>query len=193
LVADLKPVPPPVRVEGKFKPPGSERKEVIILGNAGQRIITAGELLCIAGLTAGLRVTQKNEYDITVLRGPSISEIILSPDEIGFTGIDRPNVIVALSQEGVDRRKHLFNQVDDHSIIIQTQGVNIPDCDGKIYQIDFKKQNIKLNDRALAALSILAKLNQVIYLDMLKSALSLKFQGETLASALNLVERVQTN
>lgn len=193
LVADLKPVPPPVRVEGKFKPPGSERKEVIILGNAGQRIITAGELLCIAGLTAGLRVTQKNEYDITVLRGPSISEIILSPDEIGFTGIDRPDVIVALSQEGVDRRKHLFNQVDDHSIIIQTQGVNIPDCGGKIYQIDFKKQKIKLNDRALAALSILAKLNHVIYLDMLKSALSLKFQGETLASALDLVARVQTN
>ena len=190
LVADLKPVPPPVRIETKFKPPGPERKEIIILGNAGQRIITAGELLCIAGLTAGLRVTQINEYDITVLRGPSISEIILSPEEIGFTGIDRPNVIVALSQEGVDRRKHLFNQVDDNAIIIQTRGVNIPNCSGKIYQIDFKKQKIKEPDRALAAISILAKLNQAIHLDMLKSALTLRFKDKTLASALDLVARI---
>ena len=79
-----------------------------MLGSAGQRIITAGEILCLAGLTAGLQTTQKNEYNITVLRGPSISELILSPEEIDFTGIENPTVMVALDQEGVDRRRDLF-------------------------------------------------------------------------------------
>ncbi|MCK7509936.1 MAG: hypothetical protein MZV70_41825 [Desulfobacterales bacterium] len=61
---------------------------MILLGSAGQRILTAGEILCLAGLHAGLNVTQKNDYDITVLRGPSISEMILSPQAIDYTGIE---------------------------------------------------------------------------------------------------------
>ncbi len=191
LVADLKPVPPPAKIEIKFKPPDPDRKQVIILGSAGQRIITAGEILCLAGLTAGLRVTQKNEYNITVLRGPSISEMILSPEEIGFTGIDRPDVIVALSQEGVDRRNRIFDRLDNKTIIIQAKEIDIPNCSGKIHQIDFKTQKIKSQDWATAALSILAKLNRVIHLDMLKSALTFKFKDETLASVLELVDRVE--
>ena len=81
----------------------------MLLGSAGQRIITAGELLCLAGLSAGLHATQKNEYSVTVLRGPSISELILSPDNIEYTGIKKPTTIVALGQEGVNHRKALFN------------------------------------------------------------------------------------
>ena len=146
--------------------------------------------MCLAGLTAGLRVTQKNEYDITVLRGPSITELILSPEEIDFTGTVRPDVILALSREGVDRRKHLFNHLDGNTLIIQARGVDLPPCDARIYQIDFKAQNIRSHDRALAALSVLAKLNKAIHLKMLQSSLKFRFRGKILASALDLVDRV---
>ena len=66
----------------------------------------------LAGMTAGLEASQKNEYNITVLRGPSISEVILTPDHIGYTGIEQPQVILALSQEGIDRRKTIFRRLD---------------------------------------------------------------------------------
>ena len=69
----------PMKIKAKFHPPQPDRQEVILLGSAGQRIITAGEILCLAGLSAGLHATQKNEYNVTVLRGLSISEVILSP------------------------------------------------------------------------------------------------------------------
>ncbi|MEA1948402.1 MAG: hypothetical protein U9N83_13990 [Thermodesulfobacteriota bacterium] len=46
----------------------------------------------------------------------------------------------------------------------------------------------KINDRTLAALSVLAKLDKVIYLGMLESALAYRFQDKILASALDLVE-----
>jgi hypothetical protein len=55
---------------GRIDPPQSGRREAVLLGSAGQRIITAGEILCLAGLTAGLNTTQKNEYNITVCGGP---------------------------------------------------------------------------------------------------------------------------
>ena len=43
-----------------------------------------------------MQVTQRNDYDITVMRGPSVSELILSPEPILFTGVEQPDVIVAL-------------------------------------------------------------------------------------------------
>jgi pyruvate/2-oxoacid:ferredoxin oxidoreductase beta subunit len=65
----LQPAPPPLRIGAKYEPPDCSRQELLILGNAGQRIITAGELVCLAGATAGLHATQKNDYPITVMRG----------------------------------------------------------------------------------------------------------------------------
>lgn len=191
LAAEQKPVLSPAKIEIKFHAPDSGRKEVVILGSAGQRIITAGEILCLAGLTAGLKVTQKNEYDITVLRGACISEVVLSPEEIGYTGITTPDVVLALSQEGVDRRKHLFDHLDKNALIIRAKEINLPPCDAEVQHPDFKAQKIKSNDRALSALSVLAKLDKVICLDMLKSALAYRFRDKVLASVLDLVERVK--
>jgi len=191
LAAEQKPVPSPAKIETKFQAPDSGRKEVVILGSAGQRIITAGEILCLAGLTAGLKETQKNEYDITVLRGACISEVVLSPEEIGYTGITTPDVVLALSQEGVDRRKHLFDHLDKNALIIRAKEINLPPCDAEVQHPDFKAQKIKSNDRALSALSVLAKLDKVICLDMLKSALAYRFRDKVLASVLDLVERVK--
>jgi len=191
LAADRKQAAPLLKIEAIFDPPDPVQQEVILLGNAGQRIITAGEILCFAGLTAGLRVTQKNEYNITVMRGHSISEIILSPHEIGYTGIEKPTVILALSQEGVDRRVRIFNQLDSDTMIIKARGIDLPSCHARIHQVDFKKQRIKAVNWALAALAVLAKLNKVIHIEMLQSALESKFKGKTLAAALDLVREVE--
>jgi Pyruvate/2-oxoacid:ferredoxin oxidoreductase gamma subunit len=191
LAACQTPVAPPAQIKIEFDPPEPGRQEIVILGSAGQRIITAGEILCLAGLSAGLKTTQKNEYNITVLRGHSISELILSPQEIDFTAIERPDVIVALSQEGVERRKDLFDHLDNKALIIRGTKIEIPPCNAGIHQIDYKSQNIKSPDRALAALSVLAKLNKVINPVMLQAALKFRFKDKILASALDLFERVE--
>jgi pyruvate/2-oxoacid:ferredoxin oxidoreductase beta subunit/Pyruvate/2-oxoacid:ferredoxin oxidoreductase gamma subunit len=190
LADDLKPVLPPAKIKTTFEPLVSGRQEVVILGSAGHRIITAGEILCLAGLTAGLRVTQKNEYDITVLRGPSISELILSTEEIGYTGIDRPNVILALSQEGVDRKESFFNNVDNNTLVIQAQGVDVPRCNARTHRMDDKAWGIKVHDRALAALAVMARMNRIVSIEMLRSALTYKFKEKILESALDLIDRV---
>jgi Pyruvate/2-oxoacid:ferredoxin oxidoreductase gamma subunit len=191
LAADQKPVQRPPTIERQFIPPEAGRKEVIILGSAGQRIITAGEILCLAGLSAGLKTTQKNEYNITVLRGHSITEVILSPEDIGYTGIARPDVVLALSQEGVDRRRHTFDDLDPQSLIILGKEIDLPPCKAEVHRVDFKALKIKPHDRALASLGILAKLSRVIGLDMLTSALRYRFRGAVLASAQDMVEGVE--
>ena len=181
----------PQKIDTIHRPLESGRQEVIILGRAGQRIITAGEMLCLAGLTAGLNVTQKNEYNITVLRGPSISEIILATQEIFFTGITTPAVILALGQEGVDRRKSLFEHLGKDTLIIAAVDIRLPPCKAEIIQTDFKHLKIGGSDRALAALALMAKVNKIISPAMLNAALAMKFKGDRLSHAEELVERVR--
>lgn len=185
------PVPHPARIEAKFSPPESGRQEVIILGSAGQRIITAGEILCLAGLSAGLNATQKNDYPITVLRGHSISEVVMSENKIGYTGIDRPSVLIALAPEGVARRKDLFGRLDKNTLVIQAKGVELPPCGAEVRQTDFKSQKIRSGDQALASLAVLAKLGKVVSPGMLKSALEVRFKDKILASASDLVDRTE--
>ena len=191
LAAEQKAVLRPTTIEKQFIPPEAGRKEVIILGSAGQRIITAGEILCLAGLAAGLKTTQKNEYNITVLRGHSITEVILSPEDIGYAGIARPDVVLALSQEGVDRRRHIFDDLDHRSLIVLGKEIDLPPCKAEVHRIDFKALKIKPHDRALASLGILAKLSRVIGMNMLASALRYRFRGAVLASAQDMVEGVE--
>jgi Pyruvate/2-oxoacid:ferredoxin oxidoreductase gamma subunit len=163
-----------------------------LLDSAGQRIITAGEILCLAGLTAGLNTTQKNEYNITVLRGPSIKELILSPEEIDFTGIKHPSVVLALAQEGVDRRKDMFKHLDSDALILQADGVQVPACNARIHPMDLKTRGIKKPDWALASLGVLAGLGKIISPEMLAAALKIRFKGSTLDTALELIGQVES-
>ena len=189
--AGKQPVLPPPKIEQRFQPVSDKRCEILLLGNAGQRIITAGEILCLAGMAAGMQASQKNEYNITVLRGPSISEVILSGEPIAFTGLHRPDVVITLSQEGVDRRKALLAGLDSHTLVLGALDTQIPQSAAANQPLDFKQMGIKPTDRAIASLAVLAKSNRIINMDMLKSALQQRFSGKVLAGVLDLVQRVE--
>ncbi len=188
--ARLKPVAPPAIIEARHTAPGKGRQEVVIVGSAGQRIITAGEILCLAGATAGLHATQKNDYPITVMRGHSVSEMILSDAPIGYTGIEQPTVVIALAQEGVERRRRLLEALEPAARVYVAHGVRLPDCAAQVVEMDFKAMKIRAPDWALAALGQVAADDAAISAAMLRSALSLRFQGDVRDMALALVEKV---
>ncbi len=182
---------PPVTMPGGIPicciPPASGRNEVMILGSAGQRVLTAGELLCLAGMSAGLHVTQKNDYNITVLRGPSISDLVLSDMPVDYTGTTRPSVIIAIAQEGVDRRKAIWGQLDDTALVLAAADIELPETKARVHRLDFKKMTIKPHDRALASLAVLAGHHQILSADMLNHAIEYRFHGMMRDSALALV------
>lgn len=185
------PVQRPKGTQVRFTPPQPGRHAVMLLGSAGQRAITAGELLGLAGMAAGLFVTQKNEYNITVLRGPSITELILSPEPIDYTGIVAPEVVLAVAPEGVERRKAVFGHLSENTLVIQAAGVELPSTRAQVHTVDFKAQGLKKVDWSLASLAVMAKLGRVISLEMLEDALEQRFKGKVLESSLELVRRVE--
>jgi Pyruvate/2-oxoacid:ferredoxin oxidoreductase gamma subunit len=179
---------PPVSIEATCRPPQTGRQEVMILGSAGQRIVTAGELLCVAGLTAGLQATLKNDYPITVLRGHSVSEVVLSDKEIGYTGIESPETVVALAQEGVDRKKSMFAKLSPSARVLKAKEVDLPATSAEVEKIDFKARGVRPPDRALASLAVLASENRVLSAEMLEAALKIRFKAAVLEKATALVE-----
>lgn len=190
LTASLKPVTKPMAVEARFSPPEQGLRCVAVLGSAGQRVLTAGELIGLAGLSAGLQVTQKNEYNITVLRGPSISELIISPEPIDYTGSKKPNVVLALAAEGVERRKHIFAELGPEDLVIQAATVELPPTKATVKKIDFKALGIKTVDYSLAGVAALAKMNRVLSMEMLEAAMKLRYKTKILDLASEVVGKV---
>ncbi|MFO7739533.1 MAG: hypothetical protein R6V46_13725, partial [Desulfatiglandaceae bacterium] len=109
----------------------------------------------------------------------------------GHSQVGVPAVVIAIGQEGVDRRKYLFDHLDNDTLILQNQGIHIPPTHAEVHRLDFKNQGIKSQDWALASLSVLAKLNKVISLEMLQAALKMRFKDRVLSSALDLVEKME--
>ena len=193
IAAQLKPAKSLPQIEATWSPPEFCRQEIVLLGAAGQRIQTAGETLCIAGLTAGLNVTQKNDYGITVMTGPSVSEVILSPESIHFTGIANPTIVIALAEEGVNRHRDIFARLDSKALVIQAAGVQIPASDDRVISLDFKGLQIKKVDWALASLAVLAAMNKVVSREMLDAAVNLQFKAGVLEAAKALINKTIAN
>lgn len=180
----------PVRIPTTCKTPRAGRQEIVILGSAGQRIITAGELLCLAGASAGCHATQKNDYPITVMRGHSVSEVILSDSPIDYTGIEDPSVVIALAAEGINRRKKMLATLSPECTIVKSSEVELPETRASVLEIDFKAKKIKSQDWALASLAMLAGQNQTLSMEMLTVALKLRFNPKVFEMAQAVMEKI---
>lgn len=168
-------------------------QEIAILGSAGMRIVTAGDIVCHAGLVAGMNVTMKNDYNITVLRGQSVSEILISPERIGYTGIQSPTVILALSDDGVQQRKKLFGSLQSDTFVVKEKSVTIPETRAEVMAVDFKELKIQRQDWALAALAVMAKHEKAINAEILQFALQSRLNEKHYLSALQITEKIYYN
>jgi pyruvate/2-oxoacid:ferredoxin oxidoreductase beta subunit len=188
MIHDL--VPRPSGIETRFTPPQRARHEISLLGEAGQHVITAGEILALAGLTAGMHVTQRNEHNVTVLRGPSISEIVLAPDPIDYCGTTSPSVVIALSGLGVNQRVHQIRGLRPESLVVAADGVRMPPTSAEVRLFDFRNLGIGDHDWSLASLGVLASLKRVLSREMLVAALESRFESDALVRIRDVVERV---
>jgi len=112
------------KIDKRFTSNLSDRLDIILAGSAGWGIQTAGEMLAHSGIMAGLHATKAGDYPITVGTGFSICDIILSRKEINFCGIDKPDVIIVVSEDGVNQIK---NRIGENTLLIMDQKLTAPD------------------------------------------------------------------
>jgi len=78
-----------------------EKIGIIISGSAGGGVQSSAMLLANAGIKSGLQASMKGEYPVTVGTGFSIAEVILSKEKINYTGLDDPDVVIIVSEDGL--------------------------------------------------------------------------------------------
>ena len=113
-----------------------DRIAVVLSGSAGEGVQSAAELLAEAAILAGLKTTKKGDYPITVGTGFSLAEVILSESTIDYTGIQKPDVIIVTSDDGLARIRGLLKP-GDSTLIIADSSLSIEGMENVI-QRDFR-------------------------------------------------------
>lgn len=168
-----------------LNPPGTfshnlkNKVSIIIAGSAGERVISSSFLFAYSGILAGLFVTQKDDFPITVMTGYSVSEIILDQKEILYTEIDHPDYMLIISMNGYERVKNRIGP-DTKIIADDTLGIDklIP---GKIKEGNFislpilsSARKLDKNYAVLAGLSALLKYSGIFGEDAFRQAIQSK-------------------
>lgn len=84
--------------------------QVVLSGSGGHGLGLAGELLAqAAGLRKGLYAVQTQSYGARARGGYSQSTVIISSAEILFPFVEKPDLLLALSQQGYDRNIRLMS------------------------------------------------------------------------------------
>ena len=101
-----KPILSPQPIRRKFESTLARRFNLVVAGSAGGKVRSAARLVGIAALLSGLRATQRDDYPVTIKSGHSVSELVLSPSEIYYTSIGRPDAMLVLSEDGYRKVAH---------------------------------------------------------------------------------------
>jgi 2-oxoglutarate/2-oxoacid ferredoxin oxidoreductase subunit beta len=125
-------------IEQKFNVTLNTPKKIMFAGSAGEGVQVAAELLARAAISCGLYATKKGSYPVTVGIGYSASQIILSPEEIVYTGFEYPDIMIITSQDGLDFASGMIRKMDENSFIFIQSGLTIENCRASIVYQDFR-------------------------------------------------------
>lgn len=142
---------------------------ITVAGSAGMKIISAAHNFGKAALSCGLWVSQKDDYPVTVQSGHSLSEIKISKDKINYLGLEAPDAVLIISQDGLKEVMDLLPKLEGGTIVIYDEGLEIPKTGARL--VPFKFAGIDKTVHATAALARLLKLNEFIPLEAFRAIL----------------------
>ncbi len=166
-------------IEKKFT--GDLKKDsvgIILAGSAGMKVISAAHNFGKAAISCGLWVSQKDDYPVTVQSGHSVSDIKISGKQIDYLGIDKPDAVLIISQDGLKEAADTLASIGDEAIIIIDKALKndlpLPLRErgggrGNIYEMDFT--GLDKTVHATAALAKYLTLNKFMPVEALRVAI----------------------
>jgi pyruvate/2-oxoacid:ferredoxin oxidoreductase beta subunit len=108
-----KPVLPPEPIEKKYDSALGATTRIVLAGAAGGKVRSTASALALGGMYSGLWATQRDDYPTTVMSGYSVSEVILSRDEILYMGISKPDILAVITPEGLSQVPRLLHAMGE--------------------------------------------------------------------------------
>lgn len=149
------------------------RQELRLSGTGGQGLILAGIILAEAALLDGKLAIQSQSYGPEARGGSSKAEVIISEDAIHFPKVTEPNVLLAMSQEALN--KYSKDLLPESIIVTDSLFVTkLPEHPGRIYELPIthtaKNELGKALFSNIIALGALVKLTGIVSYESLEKA-----------------------
>jgi 2-oxoglutarate/2-oxoacid ferredoxin oxidoreductase subunit beta len=103
----------PEPIEKKYDSALAATTRIVLAGAAGGKVKSTASALALGGMYSGLWATQRDDYPTTVMSGYSVSEVILSRDEILYTGINKPDILAIITPEGLTQVPRQLRAMDE--------------------------------------------------------------------------------
>lgn len=145
----------------------NEPLRLMFCGSAGEGVQAAAEFLLKAGVNSGLHGTKKGSYPVTVGVGFSAAEVILSPEEILYTGSPNPDVICVTSADGLQYAKKTLAGMKGGKLFIDSS-LDVPETKAEIFRFPFREQGGAKNS-SLYSLFYFLKVTEILPMDALLS------------------------
>jgi 2-oxoglutarate ferredoxin oxidoreductase subunit gamma len=148
--------------------------EIRICGLGGQGVVLAGQILGRAAVYDGKYVVQTQSYGAEARGGMAKSEVIISNSKIGYPAVRKCDVLVAMTQEALDRN---FKDLKENGTLITDKGLvqNTPQTEIKTYSLPITQTSSEMMREKLYAnivmLGALIKITGMVEDNLMKKAI----------------------
>jgi 2-oxoglutarate ferredoxin oxidoreductase subunit gamma len=126
------------------------RTEIRIGGSGGQGVVLAAQILGKAAILDGKNALQTQAYGAEARGSLAKSEVIVSDGKIGFPAVRKPDILVAMNQEALD--KLLKDLKDDGTLIVDSTSVSTtPETKAKVHKLPLTETAKKAFGEAMYA------------------------------------------
>ena len=149
-------------LETKFSSDLDKPIRIVLAGAAGQKVVSAGNLLASAATLSGLWTSRRADFPITIQTGFSVAEVVISPEPVLYSGIIKPDVAVLIAPEGKEKIARLTKAMEETDTVYYAAGVG--DAESAAPQLPWSfperaKKELRKNISALAAGYLTKQLN----------------------------------
>jgi 2-oxoglutarate ferredoxin oxidoreductase subunit gamma len=152
-----------------------KRIEIRISGLGGQGVVLAGQILGKAAVYDGKNAVQTQSYGAEARGSSAKSEVIISDSKIGFPMVRKCDILVALSQEAVDRN---IKDLKEDGVLLVDDGIVkvLPETKARIFKLPASQiAETSFKDKLYANIVILGaltKLTKVVSEESMKQAIA---------------------
>lgn len=132
-------------IDQKFEVGLDSPKTIMIAGSAGEGVQAAAEFLAKTAIVCGFSSTKKGSYPVTVGIGFSAALIIVSPEEIIYTGFEHPDILLVSSEDGLNYAKKTIVSMPETSVIYVHSELEIPATKAQVVKMDFRTDVLARN------------------------------------------------
>jgi 2-oxoglutarate ferredoxin oxidoreductase subunit gamma len=126
------------------------KTEIRLGGSGGQGVVLAAQILGKAAILDGKNALQTQAYGAEARGSLAKSEVIISDGKIAFPAVRKPDILVAMNQEALDK---LFKDLkDDGTLIVDGTSVSsIPETKARVHKLPLTETAKKAFGEAMYA------------------------------------------